>query len=265
MAGDTRAVVLTITLLLLAGLSHVAAAAVTGPSFGKVYGAGIERGIARIVCERRSPESWVRVRAVVLDLGESSPKHDVLLAPAHGLPEDTSRIKKDCRVSGAHGSPVRIADFWLSKTRNAGLEDDWVVIMTRSALTGPVGRLRAGVVSQSVLERLLVDKRPVEVMLATSAVDQRNCRIVELLERRVFSHSCRGWVGLSGSPILIGVNDEPVVIGIQLGQIMRPLDMRGSLFLGVGLAINDATAAAIQQAAARARGHRSTSDPGGSP
>jgi hypothetical protein len=66
--------------------------------------------------------------------------------------------------------------------------------------------------------------------------------------------------GLSGSPILIGVNGEPVVIGIGVAKTMRPLDVQGALFLGVGLAINDTIAAAIEQAAARARGRRPTSD-----
>jgi hypothetical protein len=262
MCGDIRAVVLTVALFVLAGASRTVASELAVTSFGSVDAAGIERGIARVVCARRASKSWVRVRAVVLDVGESDPKRDVL-APAHGLPEDIARIKKDCRISGAHGPPVRIAEYWLPETRNAALGNDWLVLMTRSALKGPAGRLRAGVVSQSLLEQLLVRETPVAVMLLGSARDQRSCRILDLLEPRIFSHSCPGWAGLSGSPILIGVNGEPVVIGIGVAKTMRPLDVQGALFLGVGLAINDTIAAAIEQAAARARGRRPTSD--GSP
>lgn len=255
MVRDKKRVVLTVTLALLVGLGHVATAAVTVPSFVRVYGAGIERGIARLVCEQRASESSLRVRAVVLDLGEPASGRDVLLAPAHGLPRETGRIKSDCRIDGIGGPPVGIAEFWLPEARNTGLGSDWIVLASRSALKEPVGRIRAGIVSETLLEQLVVDEWRVEIMLFTPAADQRDCRILGLLERRIFSHSCPGWAGLSGSPIVIGVDGEPVLIGIHVGNMIRPFENRGSSFRGVSLAIHDAIAAAIEQAAVHVRRH----------
>jgi len=128
------------------------------------------------------------------------------------------------------------------------------VLVTRSGLRESVGRLRAGAMSQEVLERLIEEKKPVAVMLATAAADQHDCRILDLKELPVFSHSCRSWAGLSGSPIVVGLDGEPVVIGMNIAMTMRPLDMRGPLFLGVGLAIDNAIAGAIREAANPARG-----------
>lgn len=136
---------------------------------------------------------------------------------------------------------------------------DWVVLTTRSKLTDPVGRIRVGMVSQSVLEELIEDQNQVAVMLARSSADQRNCRILGLLDLSVFYHSCGGWAGLSGSPIIIGLDGAPVVIGITIAKIMRPPDTRGPLFLGVARAIDDTITTAIAQAADYARGHRTRS------
>jgi hypothetical protein len=252
MIGCIRVAILTAALVFFLKLSDVGAAAVTVPSLAGFGGTGIERGTVRVVCELNSQLS-VRVRAVVLDVGEPAPKHDVLLAPAHGFPQDSSRIKKNCRIFGTRGPPGRIAEFWLSDSRNTSMGQDWVVLMTRSALSGSVGRLRAGVISQSSLERLAADEKAVAVMLSSSVADQRDCRILELLEPRVFSHSCPGWAGLSGAPIVIALDSEPVVIGFDIASAMRPQESRGPLFLGVGLVINDTVVEAIRQAAELAR------------
>lgn len=265
MICDTKRLALTVALAFLAGLGHVATAAVSVPSFVRVDGAGIERGIARLICEKPASDSSLRVRAVVLDLGVFSADRDILLAPAHGLPRDAGRIKNDCRIDGAGGPPVAIAEFWLPQARNAGLGSDWIVLMSRSALKGPVGRLRVGVVSDALLERLIEDEWPVEVMLFTPLADQRDCRILGLLEPRIFSHSCPGWAGLSGSPILLGVDGEPVLIGVHVGNMIRPFDKRGSSFRGVSLAVDDAMAAAIERAAVHARGRDAGSNAGDHP
>lgn len=238
----------------MSGLSDNAQAAVTAPALTQIDGAGIERGIAHVVCQRQGSELATRVRAVVLDLGETEPAHDVLLAPAHALPQDTKRIKDDCRVYGGQRSPEKIAEFWLPEYPLAGTNNDWVILMTRSQLDGPVGRLRAGHVSQRELATLIAEEKPIGVMLLRQESDQRDCRILELLRQRmVFSHSCPAWAGLSGSPIIIGIDNEPVVIGIQIASSMRPTHLGGPLFHGIGLSIDNAITEAIRQAAASAR------------
>jgi hypothetical protein len=125
--------------------------------------------------------------------------------------------------------------------------------MSRSKFHGSVGRLRVGQVSQSLLEQLIIEEKPIGVMLLTEAADQHNCQLMELLQRRVFSHSCAAWPGLSGSPIVVSLDGKPVVIGIQLASKIRPTTQhRGPLFSGVGMAIDNTVASAIRQAAARA-------------
>lgn len=75
-----KALIALPALLPAAGVGERAVAAMPMPSFINVEGVGIERGIAGVVCERGRAERAVRVRAVVLDLGDRTPRRDVLLA-----------------------------------------------------------------------------------------------------------------------------------------------------------------------------------------
>lgn len=248
------AVVSIAALAFVPTLGDIAEAAESVPLRAPLGGDGIERGIARVICARRGSEAAVRVRAVVIDLSESEPKHDVLLAPAHGLPQDTERIKRDCRVYGGQQSPARIAAYWLSEDQEPGTDHDWVVLMTRSPLPDSIGRLRVGQVSESDWAQLVTDETPVDVMLFSAELDQSDCQVLELLPRRgVFSHSCAGWAGLSGAPIVLSVDGSPVVIGIQIASTVRPSGVGGPLFIGVGLPIDDSIANAIRRAAQLAR------------
>ncbi len=253
MVGTGRVLASLVALALGATCGESAAAALTAKSFIAMAGAGAERGVARIVCELRSADRTVRVRAAVLDLGEAAAGHDVLLAPAHGLPRERARINDDCRVTGTLDSPVGIVEFWLPEARHGGLRDDWVVLMTRTRLAAEVGRLRAGVASGRLLEQLHREAWPVALMAATPAADRRDCRILDVLGERVFSHSCSGWAGLSGAPILVGVDGEPVMIALHVAHVLPPVEAAGSPFRGIGLAIDEEIAAAIEEATMRAQ------------
>jgi hypothetical protein len=222
-------------------------------------GTGTERGIVRIRCSELHEGYWRLTRGIVVDLGDATLRHDVVLAPAHGLPADPERIEKNCRISNANGASVKIARFWFSAGRGEGLDaaggmaDDWAVLLTASPLPGDVGRLRTAIFAPEPLQTLVDREATVAVMLSKAAADQTGCRLLERLEPEVFLHSCRSWRGLSGAPILIGVDGEPVVVGINIAHMVRPVEVSGPLFLGVGVAIDEEIEATIRKAADRAR------------
>ena len=246
-----RAGTLLVPWLMLAA-GGAAAASLSKPPMDAFAGAGLERGVTRLACERSDLDVVARVRAIVLDVGQSMPQREVLLAPAHVLPRDAASIAEECRIFGVAEQSSTIARFWLSPTGNRRRGADWVVIVTEAAFDEPVRRLQVATLSQQVLEALPAREVPLDVMLMSESADQQDCRILEFLEPRVFAHSCPGWAGLSGAPILLGHEGQPKVIGLQIARTMRRPDRRGALFNGVGFAIDVAVAAAIRQAAAYA-------------
>lgn len=237
------------------------AVAVPSPDTLEVQaGTGTERGIVRILCSVPREHHRRLTRGIVIDLGDSTPRHEVVLAPAHGLPADPERVEEDCRISNANGGSVKIARLWLSTGRDtAGAREkrmahDWAVLLTASPLPGEVGRLHTAVFAPQPLETLVEREATVAVMLSRSTADQTGCALLDRLEPAVFLHSCRSWPGLSGAPILVAVHGAPVVVGINVAHMMRPPNVTGPLFLGVGVAIGEEIEAAIRTAAERARG-----------
>ena len=221
--------------------------------------AGLERGIARVICAKADSSYSVRSRALIVDTGESTPAVEVMLAPAHVLPRDPQRIKPDCRIARVVGSAAKIAEFWLPDDRDTA-GGDWAVLLTDQAFNSDIGRLRTGVVAQEVLERLLAEGVPMHLVLYQPQADLHGCKLIDAsrsgltqLQHGVFSHSCRTWPGTSGAPLVVGLGGEPVVIGMNIGQSLRPSRFSGPSFYGVGQAIHAEIAATIELAVERAR------------
>lgn len=251
---------LTIAAWCLAGAGGIASdTAAAAEPIETIEGVGISRGIARLICIERESGGSIRTRAIILDVGNSQPARDVLLAPAHGIPVDPDRIRQDCSVVGAGGSQLPIVELWLSGDRHELYAGDWVVLTVGAAVSGDVHRMKFAMLAQSALRDLAVDEAPVALMLYSPSVDQ-HCRILDegLGDRRqmtagLFIHSCRSWRGVSGAPIVIGVDGEPVVIGIHIAHFEHVRGRGNELARGIGRIIDADIEAAINAAAARAR------------
>lgn len=222
-----------------------------------IAGVGIGRGIARLIC--RESGGFIRTRAIILDVGNSQRARDVLLAPAHGIPVDPDRIRRDCSVAGAGGTQLQIVDLWLSSDRHELYAGDWVVLTIAAIVSDDIHRMKFAMFAQSDLQELAVDQAPVALMLYSPTVDQ-HCRILNegLGDRRqmaagFFIHSCRSWRGVSGAPIIIGVDGEPVLIGIHIAHFEHVRGRGNELARGIGRTIDVEIESAINAAAARAR------------
>lgn len=232
---------------------------ITRPA-GMITGGGIERGITRILCSQDEPSRWISSRGIILNVGQPELDHDVLLAPAHGLPADSKVVERDCIIAGSHGSTEHIAAVWLAENRNVPGSGDWAVLMTRRRIQGEISRLSARFLPPDTLERLVADETSITLMMQTSSADQDDCRMLfeglqsELhLESGVFFHSCMTWPGVSGAPIVVAIDGAPVVIGFTIAARVRPLRYEGPLYIGIGRAIDEQIAAAVRRATERAR------------
>jgi hypothetical protein len=182
-----------------------------------------------------------------------------VLAPDHGLPSKTRSVLDDCWIPGERGLRYLIVDILRPEDSRVVLAGDWAVLLVDSRRASPAARLRIGQVETRVLRDFVADEIPVRQLLSVASSDQANCtlkrdaRYVEEIAVGLFMHSCRSWPGLSGAPMLVEYEGEPIVIGFNIGRRMKAVGAKGPLFIGIGRAVDAEIAAAINDAARRVR------------
>jgi hypothetical protein len=117
---------------------------------------------------------------------------------------------------------------------------------------GPVGAVSgSGIVA--------TDAAVIKLLLYSDRSGLGDCNLLgspwvqgDELSYGIFAHSCRTRPGLSGTPIVVRIAGEPVAIGINLGYRLRPPQLKGPLFYGIGRAFDAEIAATIDRAVQRA-------------
>jgi hypothetical protein len=229
-----------------------------------VGGTGVERGVVQIRCSTDAPNVARLTRGAVLEL-DAGAKRDLVFTTAHGLPESRRAVLDGCRVLGAHGQPYRIARVWRSAGAGVGdIADDWAVVLVEGRLEGEVGRLTAAKVSADELTHLADGQAIVRLLLRQADPPDGDCHLRHLaagyedLPTNLLIYSCgsaimAGPPGLSGSPLLIGVEGRPFVIGVHVGWGLQILDDGRFHVVSLGRPINGEIAAVIAAAAEEAR------------
>jgi hypothetical protein len=203
-------------------------------------------------------------RGAVLEL-DADAKRDLVFTTAHGLPESRGAVLDECRVLGVHGQPYRIARVWRSAGAGLGdIADDWAVLLVKGRLEGEVGRLTAGKVTADELTHLADGQATVRLLLRQADPRDGDCHLRHLaapyedLPTDLLIYSCgraimAGAPGLSGSPLLVGVEGRPFVIGVHVGWGLQILDDGRFHAVSLGRPIDGEIAAAIAAAAEEAR------------
>ena len=127
-------------------------------------------------------------------------------------------------------------------------------------IKGDLKRWRVAAVAESWLEQLVADHARVRLVLRYADAAQTDCRLEAWTAQRLLAHTCVTYPGTSGSPLVVGVDLEPVIIGLHVGSqlnwdgkeldmvsVARPLDA------AVIAAVDAAAALASQPRAARRR------------
>ena len=253
------------TVVALALLGQIRAEAgmdVTAPPwvFG---GTGVERGVVQIRCSTDTPNVVHLTRGAVLEV-DADAKRELVFTAAHGLPEGRRAVLDGCRVLGAHGQPYPIARVWRSAGAGLSLTDDWAVLLIQGRFEGQVGRLSAATVTGDELTHLADGQATVRLLLRQADPRDGDCHLRHLMAPYEYAasdlliYSCgspmmTGAPGLSGSPLLIGVEGRPFVIGVHLGWGLQTLDDGVLHAVTLGRPINGEIAAVIAAAAEEAR------------
>ena len=171
-------------------------------------------GVVQLLCEDEATGRRYLSRAVVLDLPGLAGRHDILLAARHGVMDGT--VERDCRVRGERlrlGQITRIVTSDPAANQLGDFSQDWAIIRTRGRLPASTSRLRVAAYD---------DAGHGEISMLRAAVLGAPCEITpapeQIVEPSLIFHDCPSRPGVSGSPLLVSVDGQPYVIGIQLGQ-----------------------------------------------
>ncbi|MEO8465017.1 MAG: hypothetical protein ABI640_06720 [Gammaproteobacteria bacterium] len=220
-------------------------------------GTGAERGVVQIRCGTNVVNMVRLSRGAMLQLNGEA-KSDLVLAAAHGLPESRDAVLRACRVLGAHGRPYRIANIWRSARSGTDMTDDWAVVLVRGRLAGDVGRLTPARVTGDKWTEIENGEASVRVLLRQAELREGDCRLrpsmapYEYRPTELLVYACSATsraAGLSGSPLMIGVEGMPFVIGVHLGWGLQMFDDGRLHAVSLGRPIDGAIAAAIADAA----------------
>ena len=228
-------------------------------------GRGVERGVIEIRCSTDVERVFRLSRGSVLDLDIAGAKRDLVLTAAHGLPDAREAIRRTCRVFGNHGRAYRIKDVWRARANGADIASDWAVLLVDGRLRGEVGRLRPAKVTSDRWSQLAAAEAPVRLVLRQAAATEGDCRLRQSIEPYEYAptdlmlYACPGSPnrsrapGLSGSPVVVGVEGRAMVVAIHLGWGLQRFDDGRLHAVSIGRPINAEIAAAIATAAAEAR------------
>jgi hypothetical protein len=214
-------------------------------------GVDTERGVVVIRC--KAEHRYIHSRGAILDVGLDAPAGEIILATGHGLPRTTEEIRRGCSIHGEQRRSYAIANAWRGAVAGTK-EHDWAVLLSERRLGADARRLRYAYFEPEVWSQLSAQQAPVQLLLRRVEAEKDTCRLGRTwlsshqLAAGLFTHSCRSWEGHSGSPIVIGLDGELVVIGIQLGRIHKPLSGDGPPLLGLGRRIDAAIEAALTEA-----------------
>ncbi len=142
------------------------------------------------------------------------------------------------------------------------MADDWAVLLVHGRLEGDVGRLPPAKVTGDEWAVLANGAATVRVLLRQADPREGDCRLRQLmapyeyLPTELLVYFCSATArapGLSGSPLLIGVEGRPFVIGVHLGWGLQMFDDGRLHAVSLGRPIDGEIAAAIAAAAEDAR------------
>ena len=210
-------------------------------------GAGVERGVAVLQCT--APSGLVTVsRATLLevDVDEGA---EVLLTAGHGLPSTADEALRNCRIL-ARGKAHAIEAVWHAGGYAAGPAHDWAVLLSER-IKGEPRRWRVAEAAQSWLGQLVADNARVRLVLRYADAAQSDCRLEAWTAQRLLAHTCNAYPGTSGSPLVVGVEGEPVLIAFHIGSQLE-WDGKKLDVVNVARPLDTAVISAIDAAAAAA-------------
>lgn len=157
-------------------------------------------------------------------------KIDVAITTGHGLLGEDGKLLAACFVSFPGGKPYPVTAAKLAPNYKSGSPSDWAVLIIPKIENDNLLRYAVGnkLTQKSFAD--MAEKRP-SVLFASARglpVNGQNCtleprRFAGLRHKTyigLFSHTCRAIPGQSGAPISVVQNQQPIIIGIHIGNSM---------------------------------------------
>lgn len=172
-------------------------------------------------------------------------KYDIAITTGHGLLGKDGKLLKECFVRFPGSKPYPVTAAKLAPNYRPGSPSDWAALIIPKIRNDDLVRYAVGNKLTQKAFTDMAEKRP-SVLFAAARGLPINTQHCTLEPRRdagmghkihvgLFSHTCRAIAGQSGSPISILQNNEPIALGIHIGNSMiygyptldTPLHYRG--------------------------------------
>jgi hypothetical protein len=172
--------------------------------------------VVQLLCSDGEGEAFHLSRAVALAYQPAGADFDILLATRHGVTGPNGF--RQCRVRGV---PVEIGEILQIDAGQPGRFDssqfsqDWAILVTRGRLPASLPRLRVLDSDADMDGRLTFLRRPVE---------QAPCGLAQapdyLADPSLILHDCARRPGLSGTPLVTQIGDEPYIVALHVGHYL---------------------------------------------
>ena len=172
--------------------------------------------VVQLLCSEGDSPRLHLSRAVALAYRPDGADFDILLATRHGVTGQNGF--RQCRVRGvpAEQGEIMAVSAGEPDPRDASqFSQDWAILVTRGRLPDSLPRLRVLASTGQAEGRLTFLRRPVE---------QAPCDLPDapdyLTDPSLILHDSDRRPGLSGTPLVTQIGDEPYVVALHVGHYL---------------------------------------------
>ena len=173
------------------------------------------QSVVQLLCHNTLNDTYFLSRAVVLDLPRHDLPFDILLTARHAVMDNDGTRQCHVRGQGPDGGQVStIARSFEGAQFSQDFSNDWAVIQTAGRLSDDLVRARA--VTYDGAENG-------DLSLVLKASELTPCAITQAPEdfdtSTLIFHDCHTRPGMSGSPMMSMIGDQPYVVGVHVGYL----------------------------------------------
>ena len=199
--------------LAAAALSPMASASLTQREVALVHA-----GVVQLVCRNSTTQKRTTSLGTLLDI-PTIQQQDIVVVAAHGLTDDIGQ----CTVR--YGQEL-LSIHAVQKGEGLRYARDWAVLTLSDRFSKNAQRLDWYTPSGEELANFVADQGEILVMRHTNGETGRSCRVHipqhglkdDQDDDKFIVADCKTFPGMSGAPVLVGVADQPHVIGINIGR-----------------------------------------------
>lgn len=178
--------------------------------------------VLRLYCKTDEGEYY---RSKLAVLNSQSSKYDFAVTTAHGIVGASGRESRKCFVQNLNGKQIDVQNYYTAENYAPGTSTDWALLKFKKVHRSELTRFSfVESEADALLPNDALFRFPVTFPKAIGiAFNHQHCmllssKIIGITDTKLRAHNCRAVPGQSGSPVSIGSDKRPLLLGIHLGK-----------------------------------------------